>query len=196
MIILIHGLPLSLKSTMASDMAKMLQCGLVATGFFGIPTYNKTKDLFISSRNKRYKACSEITHAYVNRGWPVIVEGNFSIPRWRSPIIQLCQDNHIVLITIRCWCSNSKEIEKRYVKRKETSFELDRDATSNAYQEEQKQEVLINKEEVKNLEQFLQLDVDTGTWEMQEISEKEAGNCLFIKKALQKWIYYMKTNYE
>ena len=193
MLILIHGLPLSLKSTMGIDFAARFQCGLVSTGFFGTPMYSGTDEEFHISREVRYNACKTIGLEYLKNGWPVILEGNFSLPKWRKWIFDYAADKSSSFVTIRCVCSDVSARQSRYNTRYQSLYGLDREGRSSAYEQEQSVEVPISSKEYGPLLDFLELEIDTGTWRL-SVKRNISSKNMKVLEELERWSAYRRVN--
>ena len=174
----------------------MLHFGLVGTGFFGKPNYDGAFQNFVSSRDKRYKACVTITKNYLSKGHSVVVEGNFSLKRWRSDLMRYCRITGTPIVVVRCWCSRPEEIARRYQRRKSFPFSLDKGAAFDAYVKEERVEIPLRAEELVGIQKVIQLQLDTGKWSVKTVAMRAANSLLFISQAIAEWAKYEKANYD
>lgn len=186
-LILVHGLPLCGKSTLAYALACELQMGLVATGFFGRPVYDETHRALTVSRNSRYKACASMAKAYIDAGFGVIVEGNFSSREWREPILEMAKRSGCVFISVYCWCSDEGVLDQRAHIRARGRFEMDRDATPDAYRREHLDAETLVPLELAGIPQPTMLTIDTGAWQL-EVESLRASLSIDIVEVLEHWL--------
>ena len=195
-LVIIHGLPYCLKSTLAKDLSTILHFGLIGTAFFGTATYRSSKEQFGASRDRRYAACKTIAKSYLSAGYSVVVEGNFSQVRWRRGILDYCRLHRIPVALVRCWCSRPQEIRRRYLRRRSNRYSLDRGADRNAYELELASEILVKQLELSALTEYVQLDLDTGSWTLKTVRSRPGDQLGVVKKAVSGWVRYKKTTYD
>jgi hypothetical protein len=108
-VMVIYGQPLSLKTTLAMDLARYMQTGLNCTGFFGAAR-NADGEVVLTTRRRRYELATRIVRSYLAEGTSVVVEGTFERREWRRFVFEVAAAWASGLVLVRCYSAMPRNV--------------------------------------------------------------------------------------
>lgn len=187
-VMVIYGQPLSLKTTLAMDLARYMQTGLICTGFFGA-VRDADEKAFLTTRRRRYELATRIMRSYLAEGVSVVVEGTFERPEWRRFVFEVAAAWASGLVLIRCYCSDAEERLRRQRIRASDPFAMDRgNAPYSTAAAEYEAGMVENDEVPESLRPAPSYHVDTGSWNILTVEDRPEWG---VRRALEAWVCRM-----
>ena len=117
-VVMLNGHAGCLKTTLSYLLAPTLQLGHISTSVLGPFVPQREAPRFLELRDQRYQIAAQIAEAYLKRGVSIVLDGNYSLRRWRRKIYEMAHTYGASdVIAVTCTCSRSEVLQERFAYR-------------------------------------------------------------------------------
>lgn len=165
-IILLNGYVGCLKTTLSYLIAPALGLANVSTSVLGPFSSDREDPRFLALRDNRYRIASEVAAEYLRNGISVVLDGTYSLRRWRKEIYSLASKHGVEdVVAIKCTCSNLEMLGNRFCYRQQVTRAPDAQANQmKAYDESLVEFEPIDEDRLPNNGKISLIDFDSGTF--------------------------------